>query len=80
MHQIDQDPGGYRVQASDGSWQQRVNKPLCRWLGVACLVFMAYGAFQYWTEGGNPTTVLFATMMGFFAGGLITLSLKSLNW
>ena len=78
--QIDQDPGSYRVQASDGSWQHRVNKPLCRWLGLAVLAFLAYSAWAFGAEGGSPMIVLFAGAMGFCAGGLITLSFKSLNW
>lgn len=79
MKQIDQDPGDYRVQAADGGWQQRVNRPLCRWLGIAVLAFLAYSAWSFGTEGGNPILIIFAGVMGFCAGGLITLSLKPIS-
>lgn len=75
MKQIDQDPGGYRVQTENGEWIQRVNKPLCRWLGVAAVCFAGYLAFA---SGGSVPLAIAG--MSFVAGGLITLSLKSLNW
>lgn len=73
--QIEQDPGDYRVQATDGSWQQRVNKPLCRWLGV-----LTGGIALMASVAPGSTNVLVIAIMAFLSGGLITLSLKSLNW
>lgn len=75
MKQIDHDPGEYRVQAPDGSWQQRVNKPLCRWLGIAVGGFALIAAIA-----PGETNALVIALAAFASGGLITLSLKSLNW
>ena len=74
--QIDQDPGDYRVQARDGSWQTPLNKPLCRWMGVIALGMAGYFAIL----SGLTPALVFICMMCFAAGGLITMSLKSLNW
>jgi hypothetical protein len=76
--QIKQDPGDYRVQAANGTWQTRLNKPLCRWMGLIGLGVAGYFALS---SGGETTSVaLFVGGMCFAAGGLITLSVKSLNW
>lgn len=80
MKQIDQDPGDYRVQRQDGSWTQRVNKPLCRWMGIAGMVFLAYLAWALWREGGAPEIILGTAALAFACGTLITLSLKSTDW
>lgn len=78
--QIDQDPGEYRVQRPDGSWTQRVNKPLCRWLSLMGAAFLAYLGVRFAAEGGNGDFPLVFGIGGFFVGALFTLSLKSLNW
>lgn len=76
--QIDQKPEDYRVQRADGSWTQRVNKPLCRWLSIVSLAFAAWLALS---AGGDTTTIAFAcAAMAFAAGALLTLSLKSIDW
>ncbi len=76
MKQIDQDPSGYRVQRPDGSWTQRVDKPLCRWLGAFALIFSAMAALA----SPEPIYAFCTLVFGFLGGGLITLSLKSIDW
>ncbi|UXN69904.1 hypothetical protein N8A98_22295 [Devosia neptuniae] len=80
MKQIDQDPGAYRFQKPDGSWGQRVDKRLCRWMGIGGLVVAAWFGTAYARDGGDPISALLFVVMGFVAGALITLSLKSLNF
>lgn len=78
--QIDQDPGDYRVQARDGSWETPLNKPLCRVMAFLMLgMFVWFTASYVQSEGPLLYPVLFCAM-GFFIGGLFTLSLKKLNW
>lgn len=75
--QIDQKPEDYRVQRADGSWTQRVNKPLCR---VGGLVFLGFAAFFATQLGESSIAALYVGGMMFCAGVLITLSLKSIDW
>jgi len=76
MKQIDQDPGDYRYQKPDGSWAYRVNKPLCRWLGV---VGLAFGAMSAIAPGSGSMSAVATGLACFAAGCLITLSLKSID-
>jgi len=80
MKQIDQDPSDYRYQKPDGSWGQRVDKKLCRWLGLVAAGFSTYlcwGAAQDLSAG--PWLAPAAALMAFCSGALITLSLKSID-
>lgn len=80
MKQIDQDPGDYRVQASDGSWQTRLNKPMCRVLAIMGAVFLAWLGISFVGEGGSPAIPFVFGFGGLLVGAAITLSLKSINW
>lgn len=80
MHQIDQDPGDYRIQRPDGSWTQRVNKPLCRWGAIIGIGFFTWMAIAFQQDGGSISTAVLFGAIGFLVGGLITLSLKSIDW
>ena len=79
MQQIDQDPSEYRFQKRDGSWGHRVDKTLCRWLGIVALAVVAYLAWRAVNESAGPWLVPFTAMMSFAAGALITMSLKSID-
>jgi len=79
MQQIDQDPSGYRFQKPDGSWGQRVDKKLCRWLGIVVIALLAFMAWKNFEETGDFTTPAVFGFMAFAAGALITLSLKSID-
>ena len=75
MKEIDQDPGEYRVQRPDGSWTQRVNKPLCRWMSITLGIVTVMAALA-----PGETLPIAIAFMGFLTGGLFTLSLKSIDW
>lgn len=72
--QIDQDPGSYRVQKPDGTWAHRVNKPMCRWLGILVGGVTLMGALA-----PGETIPISIAVGGFLTGCLITLSLKSID-
>lgn len=74
--QIDQDPGDYRVQAADGTWQTRVNPKLCRWLSAIGMLFLAYTAWRLGQDGGSPIFVVASAVMGFACGALFMLSIR----
>ena len=76
MNQIDQGPGDYRVQRPDGSWTQRVNKPLCRGMSAGGMAFSAMMALA----SPEPIYAFVALVFGFLSGALFTLSLKSIDW
>jgi membrane associated rhomboid family serine protease len=78
--QIDQKPEDYRVQRADGSWTQRVNKPLCRRLSLIGAGFLVWMGASFAQSGGDPLTAAFFALFGFLIGGLFTLSLKSIDW
>lgn len=80
MKQIDQEPGGYRVQRPDGSWTARVNKPLCRWMSIIGAGFLVWMGASFAQSGGDPLSALFFALGGFAVGALFTLSLKSIDW
>lgn len=80
MNQLDLGPDDYRKQdRKTGRWLQNVDKKFCRWAslipGVTSLI-MAYNAIF------EPTAiaVLASSILGFSAGSLFTMSLKSLDW
>lgn len=75
MKQIDQEPGDYRVQRPDGSWTQRVDKGLCRWLSILSGSFALMAALA-----PGEKSALAIAVMAFLSGGLFTLSLKSIDW
>lgn len=79
MKQIDAKPTEYRKQR-EGRWVQNVNKPMARWMALAGIAFMAYMAWSYAGEGGNPIIVLFSAFMGLGIGACLVLSLKSTDW
>lgn len=78
--QIDQDPGSYRVQASDGSWQHRVNKPMARVMAVLGAGILFWLAAAFVTEGGSPWIPFVFAFGGVCVGAALIMSFKSLNW
>lgn len=78
--QIDQDPGDYRVQASDGSWQTRLNRPMARWMAVMASGLFAWFTASFVQSGGDLLPPILFGAIGFLIGGLVVLSMKSLNW
>lgn len=82
MPDLDLGPNDYRKQDPEtGAWLRNVDKKDARRWGIICIAFivffLGYGAI---TEGGPQIAVgAFMAVMGFAAGGLITLSLRRLG-
>lgn len=79
MKQIDQDPGDYRIQKPDGTWGYRVNRPLCRWMGIIGLGFAAFLGWKFASEGNSFTDAMLFAAVGFASGSLITMSFRSID-
>lgn len=79
MKEIDQDTAAYRVQKPDGTWTQRVDKRLCRWLSAIGFVFMAWMAYAIWQDGQNLLAPAFFGLFGALVGGLFVMSLRTID-
>lgn len=80
MKQIDQDPGQYRIQRPDGSWGQRVDKPMARILAVICIILLTWLGVANMQDGTELMRFLPFAIVGFLIGALVTLSLRSIDW
>lgn len=81
MQQIDLEPTGYRKQDREtGRWVQNVNKPMCRKLGIAVLVFLGILAVYGYTMPDILLGQALFAGLGAVAGGLLVLSAKSIDW
>jgi len=78
--QIDQDPGGYRVQEPNGTWAHRVNKPMARVMAALGAGILVWLGAAFTLEGGSPFIPFVFGVGGACVGAALTMSLKSLNW
>lgn len=80
MKQIDQEPGAYRIQREDGSWTQRVDRKFCAGMAIVGIALLTWLGVAYIHDGGTAVTVVGFSGIGFLIGGLVTLSLRSIDW